>query len=231
MELNDLPDLSTWRYVEVWTIEEAAKLWGGIDPADWPDIDLEQIKEFIHISQYKKAWIARRAMAEAVCAGILPFVEAVELRKSNDAFISVYPYVIGANELPSIESILFHKTRISQSSLLKWFAKKNLPSMRADLMALQKSEQSTVAEIDITPAKLLLPNGYSTPALELVATHIEENLAGIPEDQFPSSAEQRTWLKDQARYRGLSDRDAEAIYKVCAPQTIKKGGRPKTKKE
>jgi len=32
VELHELPDLSDWRLIEVWSIEEAAMLWAGIDP-------------------------------------------------------------------------------------------------------------------------------------------------------------------------------------------------------
>ena len=34
MEIHQLPDLSDWLYVEVWTLEETAMLWAAIDPAD-----------------------------------------------------------------------------------------------------------------------------------------------------------------------------------------------------
>ena len=32
--IDKLPDLSDWLIVEVWTIEEAALLWAGINPLD-----------------------------------------------------------------------------------------------------------------------------------------------------------------------------------------------------
>ena len=44
MELHQLPDLSGWRYVEIWTLEEVAMLWAGIDPADHDGNRLHSLK-------------------------------------------------------------------------------------------------------------------------------------------------------------------------------------------
>lgn len=35
MDSQQLPDLLDWRYVEAWTLEDAAMLWAATDPLDY----------------------------------------------------------------------------------------------------------------------------------------------------------------------------------------------------
>ena len=126
-------------------------------------------------------------------------------------------------------------TRVSQAALLKW-AKNKLPSYRANLQRIQPKANREI--IENTPGRsktLALPN-YSTPALELLAVHIEENLAGVPEDQRPTPGEQKEWLKQQGEAKGLGRREHEAIYVVARSPEIKQramgeGVHPQNKEE
>ena len=52
MELQQLPDLSDWRYVEVWTLEEAAMLWAAIDPAEHHGKQIIDLRESVSPRQY-----------------------------------------------------------------------------------------------------------------------------------------------------------------------------------
>lgn len=54
--LADLPDLSDWRFVPILSLEQAALLWGGIDPAFIPTFAIA--KQRAHPLQYRRANIA-----------------------------------------------------------------------------------------------------------------------------------------------------------------------------
>jgi len=86
MRVTDLPDLSDWQKVEVWTVDEAALLWSAIDPDSLVDTHIDfnralrrQLFDSINLVQEKKAKIYRRAIIEAICGGTLPFTRAIEL--------------------------------------------------------------------------------------------------------------------------------------------------------
>jgi hypothetical protein len=81
MEPSQLPDLSGWRYVEIWTLEEVALLWAGVDPANHVGERLQDLRELLPPVQYKKAWMSLRAVSEAIAGGTLPFVESWEVHE------------------------------------------------------------------------------------------------------------------------------------------------------
>lgn len=227
MKLEDLPDLTDWKFVEVWTLEEAAFIWAGLDPASFPNKTLNDIESLIHPVQFRKAWISRKAFCEAVCIGSLPFVSAYELHEDwNSGF---YEKEVDFPKLPDIRRIMPGSTRIHQAALLKWAANK-MPSLRQQLKhQLQKNTPIQQADLQQNPDVKLL--SYSTPAIELLNTHIEENLADIPHDQRPTPEQQKEWLKQQATQKGLSGREADAIYVVARPPETKQRVQPKSKKE
>lgn len=219
MEIYDLPDLSDWRFVEVLTIEEAAMLWGGIDPAEWQVADIGILKGSIRHEQYRKAWIARKAFSEAVCAGTLPFVDAWELHE--DWQNGPYEVRIEFPHTPAANRLITHMTRISQAALLKW-AKGKLPSLRADLRAELRPIATPNQTIDTSVSKPLRLPSYTTPALQLLSVHIEQNLSGLAENERPTPADQKKWLEGQAQSKGIGRREWEAIYTVARPEEIKK---------
>jgi hypothetical protein len=220
LNIHTLPDLSGWRVIEVWTIEEAAMIWAGLDPIDHQVDDLDKIKGLVSERQYKKSWIARRAFVEAISQGTLPFVNAYEWNSSGyDCWAEevIFP------NLPDANRTITNRTRIAQAALLKW-AKGKYPTLREDLKkehAIQQAPQKTTG----TP---MLINGYTNKSIELMAIHIEQNIAGVPDEKMPSATEQKKWLRGQAGRHGLSQNDVDAIYTVARPEVIRqkaKGGK------
>ncbi|WP_036386448.1 hypothetical protein [Microvirgula aerodenitrificans] len=238
MEFHELPDLSDWRFVEVLTIEEAAMLWGGIDPSEWATTSLDILRGTISPVQFRKAWTARKAFTEAVCAGTLPFVDAWERREDWQS--GAYDFRVEFPDLPNPNCLIANMTRINQAALLKW-AKGKLPSLRVDLMrraapvqiAAKSDEVSRPVRGHQEQRPLMLPS-YTTPAIELLRAHVEENLAGVSDAERMTPGEQRAWLESQAAHHGLGKREVEAVYYVARPESVKaaatgKGVRPKTK--
>lgn len=138
MELHDLPDLSDWQKVEVWTIDEAALLWSAIDPDSLIDTHIDfnkallgQLFGTVDPVQERKAKIYRRAIIEAVCAGTLSFVSSVEMH--DDFQNGPWEKEIDFPDLPKHNKIIAHMTRINQAAFIKWANGKNIPSLRKQL--------------------------------------------------------------------------------------------------
>ena len=167
MEVEQLPDLSDWRYVEVWTLEEAAMLWAAIDPIAHHGKRLVELSAEISPVQYRKALLFLRAACEAVCAGTLSFVEAWEEMDGgiNGPWLSKVDFP----KLPDATAIVSHMTRIQQAAFLKWAQSKQIPSMRQTLVQARKAKPSSVVEsaevVDVVEMKV--PESQLEPMLLL----------------------------------------------------------------
>lgn len=131
MKLHELPDLRDWRYVEVWTLEEAAMLWAGIDPIEHDGCRLQDLSFFVSKQQHRKALIFLRAAVEAVSAGTLSFNEAWELHEDLNSYC--WEAKIKFPELPDPSKLIPHKTRVQQAAFIKWAGSKNIYSYRQEI--------------------------------------------------------------------------------------------------
>jgi len=218
MRIEDLPDLSIWRDVPVLSIEYAAMLWGGLDPYEYPDKRIDDLRGIINKNQHRHAWVTLQHLKHAVCEGDLSFSEAWENHYDSNGF--GWDKSIEYPDTPSPHAIDTQRTTIRMSALMKW-AKGKIKTYR---QLLQQTQPVVIDQACEKPATLLLPSGYTTPALELALVHIDQNLAGLPANEIPRTSEQKEWLKLQAEARGLSGREADAIYLVTRP--MRKDVRP-----
>ena len=138
MDIRQLPDLSDWLFVEVWTLEEAAMLWAAIDPIDHGGKRLADLKDYINSVQYRKALIYLRAAKEAVCAGTLSFTEAWEEHEDNQG--NFWLNEIEYPRLPQPLNISSDKTRVQQAAFIRWTQSKRIPSFRQSLKRLNTIE-------------------------------------------------------------------------------------------
>lgn len=241
MDINDLPDLSDWRYVEVWTIEEAAMLWAAIDPWDHETRRLNQLRGIVRIMQYKKAGTYQRAIAEAVCGGTLPFVKAWELH--DDYQNGPWEKEINFPELPDSNKIIHHMTRISQAAFMKWVKSKNIPSYREFVIKSQQKsadELVTLVAVDkeekvavVSEAQLLLPPSMAyldstnpcSPQELRAASEAWTAVTGEGDPRESGAAVKaaiRKWLDNHDEYRHMSN---EAKNRICTVSNWnKKGG-------
>jgi len=155
VELHELPDLSDWRLIEVWSIEEAAMLWAGIDPMEHVDVRLSDLKHAVSLLQYRKAFTFQRAIAEAVCGGTLPFVEAWE--EHNDYNNGPWDKKIEFPELPEHSLIVHHLTRVSQAAFMKWAQSKKMWSLKQSLQRVQS--------VDTCQRRLKTDTDFVVPAI------------------------------------------------------------------
>lgn len=144
MEVDDLPDLSDWRFVEIWTLEEAAMLWAAIDPMEHLGKRLSELSVRIHPAQYKKALLFLRAAKEAVCAGTLPFTDAWEDHMDEQG--NFWSNKIEFPKLPDPARIAAEMTRVQQAAFVKWAQSKSIPSYRKTLTQARKPQEQMVVQ-------------------------------------------------------------------------------------
>lgn len=243
MDPYELPDLSDWRLVEVWTIEEAALLWAAINPMDHMGRRLHDLRPVLAPAQYSKACIFQRAIIEGVCGGTLPFKSAWEERPD---YQSSYEKEVEFPELPEPSYILPHMTRISQAAFIKWTQGKKMWSVRQQLQrvlpAQAQSRRSEVFDAENTiemqsptkPLALPLPS-YLDPThpwspAELVAAH--DAWLAVTQDGNPKSsgtavrAAMMKFLNTHPTHRTLGSAAKERICTVA--NWDKKGGATRT---
>lgn len=158
MDINQLPDLSGWIHVEVWTLEEAAMLWAAIDPMEHAGKRLEELKPNLCPAQYKKALLFMRATKEAVCAGTLSFTDAFE--EDYDDMNGYWMRKVSFPDLPDPTLVVAHKTRVKQAVFMLWAKSKNIPSYRQSLTQSKTLQLPTTVQGEhnpTQPAPLLLP--------------------------------------------------------------------------
>ncbi|WP_426192584.1 hypothetical protein [Massilia sp. DWR3-1-1] len=246
MDINELPDLSDWRFVEVWTVEEAAMLWAAIDPWDHETRRLNELRGIVRIMQYKKAGTYQRAIAEAVCAGTLPFVKAWELHE--DYQNGSWAKEVSFPDLPDSNTIIHHMTRISQAAFMKWVKSKNIPSYRefvirsqqkpvdgtVTIVAVDDGENTAASEVQLLlpPASYLDPNHPRYTVKLKAAIQAWETVTEPPPGRTAKQALEQ-WLTDNAADLELTHPDGKAmtdaireIAKIANWQL--KGGPPKT---
>lgn len=245
MRVTDLPDLSDWQKVEVWTVDEAALLWSAIDPdslrnthVNFNQSLLDQLFDSVDPVRERKAKIYRRAIIEAICGGTLPFARAIELH--DDYQNGEWGKEVLFPDLPDPEKMISSRTRVQQAAFIKWAKSKNIPSYReqvtrADALA-KKPEIKAIemAAIAVQPLALaapayLDPDNPLSPA-ELRAAHnawnaITEN--GSHEVVGMSAKEAvLKFLNENQEYKLLS---REARLRIATlTNWNKKGGAPKT---
>lgn len=147
MNLDQLPDLTDWRNIEVWTLEEAAMIWAALEPMEYEGKRIKELKGSVSAGQYLKARIYLRAAQEAVCGGTLSFVEAWEEHIDEDG--NCWSNKIEFPKLPSHRHISPDMTRVQQAAFIKWAQGKQIYSLRQILTKAKKSQIPEIPASDV----------------------------------------------------------------------------------
>lgn len=173
-DLN-IPDLSAWRLVPLLTLEQAALLWGGIDPAK---LDFNQL-HLAHEEKARMARIALQAFAGGIVLGTLSthatylFDNAGGIYLKNDNF----PFLIGEIDIKN--------TLVMRDVIIKWAAKNNVKSLKmiaaerngaAQAEAIKQPE--TVLQIEYRPYKPKYENHALEVAIEISQEIYDHTEAG-----------------------------------------------------
>lgn len=243
MQLHELPDLRDWRLIEVWTVEEAALLWAGIDPMDHPHVRIVELRHIVSPIQFKKASTFQRAIAEAICGGTLPFVEAWE--EISD-YQNSYEREVEFPDLPDHSRILPYMTRINQAAYIKWALGKKMWSLRQQSMLMAKQFEkeryiedavTTIHPSTITPALVYAQPMYMDPEHpfspeELVAA--TEAWEAVTKNGSPKNSGKairaaiRQYLDNHKKFKFFAEAAKERICTVT--NWDKKGGATPTPK-
>lgn len=215
-------------------------LWAAIDPMDYENRRLCELKGVIRVLQYKKAGTFQRAIAEAVCGGTLPFVRAWELH--DDYQNGPWEKEVDFPNLPDSNKIIHHMTRIAQAAFMKWVRSKKIPSYREFVQKNQEHHGGMVTIVTEPAAEpvlmesanqvLALPGmSYLDPAnpcspQELrAATEAWAAVTGDGDPRIKGAAVRaalRKWLDAHLEYQGMSNEAKERICTVA--NWNKKGG-------
>ena len=124
LRIHDLPDLYSWGGVPIITIEQAALLWGGIDPAF--TCDTREAKR-CHPEQYQAAMIAKQAFLGGI---VMKTLEAYELYLCD--FNNSYR-ADQRQESFTFEDIDTRRTIVQTNVLIEWAQRRNIETMRQKL--------------------------------------------------------------------------------------------------
>lgn len=246
MRVTDLPDLSDWQKVEVWTIDEAALLWSAIDPFEMKSGNFDEYIDGVPFDfspkQAKKARMHRRAIIEAVCGGTLSFVRAIELHEDYQNGNGAWESEINFPNLPDPEKIITSKTRVQQAAFMKWAKSKNIPSYREQVIranALAKNDEfaDSLNKIPkkeniplLLPAtRLLTADHPRAPRELLIAMEVWGEV--VTNERLDNNGKSlksnaRKILDTDEKYSGISNSAKERISTVANADTG--GGAPKT---
>ncbi|HYK56960.1 MAG TPA: hypothetical protein VEV15_10870 [Flavisolibacter sp.] len=236
MDQQELPDLSDWQFVEVWTIEEAALLWAAVNPIEYMGARLKHLKQVLSPEQYSKACIYERAIAEAVCGGTLPFVTAWEERQD---YQNSYEKEVEFPDLPNPSYVITSMTRITQAAFIKWAAGKKMLSVKQQRKLQQRREvfdADTIIEMQVSEkplaiaAPIYLDPAHPLSPAELRAAH--EAWVAVTQDGNPKNsgtAIRAAVMKFLDSHPTHSALGAAAKERICTVANWdKKGGATKT---
>ena len=130
---KDLPDLSAWKLTPILSVQQAAFLWGGIDPAftaDW------EIAKRVHSMQYQRAYIAQQAFLGGIVQRTLNAYELI-LYGYSDTFIANQK-----SDIFSIGDICPDRTLVLRDVITEWARREQCLSIR---QVLQQQRQQQYA--------------------------------------------------------------------------------------
>lgn len=167
LSLHDLPDLTAWGVIPLISIEQAALLWGGIDPAF--TCDTREAKR-CHPEQYQAAMIAKQAFLGGI---VMKTLEAYELYLCD--FNNSYR-ADQRQESFTFEDIDTRRTIVQTDVLIEWAGRRNVLTIKQQLIRQaemkRKKEFNDWIEQEAKPTEKpvieyrLLEPRYPTPEFE-----------------------------------------------------------------
>lgn len=235
--IENIPDLSHWRTIQEFTIEQAALLLAAIDPYDLDD-GLKTVRNIRH-ERWKLAWGLSEGMVSAIRRGVLTTVVCVGESTTFSSYDNEY-YTNYENIKPADRSkeICKSKTIITRDSLYLWVDVENVDYVRRpsrNNKVINKnnwSAESSEAVIDIgergtntLSEPVLLPRyEHQSEGLDFVEEAVKQFWSTYdPEDK--STAPNRDEVRDYLISQGATANLAKAVDEVLRPFDLKKGGR------
>lgn len=169
LTLADMPDLSDWRLAPLWTLEQAALLWAGINPAFFTFRDIRQE----HPRKQARAKIALQAFLGGIVLKTLTVHELYLFDERGDAYCGNQKTTAF-----SMNDIAPNDTTIMQDVLISWASKERVLSLRQTIQAEEQiRREAAKAEAEKQEMKALpycvVPE-FETPEFETACIAIKE---------------------------------------------------------
>ena len=169
LTLADMPDLSDWRLAPLWTLEQAALLWAGINPAFSTFEDIRQE----HPRKQARAKIALQAFSGGIVLRTLPAHE-LYLRDAGGwaNCVSQKTAIFSMNDIEPKD------TTVMQDVLIGWASKERVLSLRQTIQAEERARQEAAkAEAEKQEMRALpycvVPE-FATPEFETACVAVRD---------------------------------------------------------
>ncbi|QWA12767.1 hypothetical protein GTU79_08770 [Sodalis ligni] len=233
-------DLTHWKTVQEFNIEQAALLLAGIDPYDFPG-GLIEVRNERH-ERWKMAWGFSSGLISAIRRGTLtPIICMGELKKWNDWEKEFYYEHEVIKQTDRTKEISKTETILTRDSLFFWvesekvdFVRRSNPKIAIereiiDYNFVENSSLDVNQNSAETPTTLLLPEyEHQSEGLEFIKDAIKQFWSTYdPDDK--STAPNRDDVRDYLVSIGATVNLAKAVDEVLRPFELKKGGRRPSK--
>lgn len=234
--IEDYPDLSHWRTIQEFTIEQAALLLAGIDPYDYMG-GLVDVRNCRH-QRWKMAWGLSEGIISAIRRGVLtPIVCIGETTSFNSYDGEYYTSYEAIKQTDRTKDICKGKTIITRDSLMSWletervdFVRKPRPVVEFNEINNQQDHFVLCEETKNTDMILLPPQRkHRSEGLSYVDDAIEQ-FWGTYDEEDPGTAPTKQEIIDYLTSKGVSNNLAEAVDLVLRPFHVRKVGRRKSNK-
>ncbi|MDK4674408.1 hypothetical protein QG061_05420 [Kingella kingae] len=198
LTLADFDDLSLWAKAPLITLEQAALLYGGINPNRIST--LEQAKSVAHFEQYNHACVALQTFLGAIKLGTLPVYELY-------LWGNYEPYLANQNtDIYLISEIAISHTLLQTTALTAWTKKENFLSIRQKInlqenlkelhennlrLRKQAIEQQTIIQIEYKPLEPV----YNTPEFETACQVVQKYWNNHTEGKPPKEYEIQEFIE------------------------------------
>lgn len=220
--LDDLPDLTHWKTVMEFTIEQAALLMAGLDPFD---TTLGEAKA-LQLPRWKKAHGHAMGIESAIRQGLISPVICRGLFPGED-WSGGEPYIRTIKASDRDAPLCRDETIITRASLIGWIESENVQitrSPRRTISPPRSVEPQAPAIIEANPEPLALPyQGHTSEGLEFVEDAIKQLWSTYdPEDH--TTAPTKDEVVEYLRSKGAGVNMAEAVNLILRPASLRQTG-------
>lgn len=218
-DANDFPDLSHWKAVMEFTIDQAALLLAGIDPLETKSA--EDAKGQSH-PRWKKAAAHSIAIITAIRQGLISPVICYGWKHDWDHG----QILVTIKHTDRGTDICSENTVITRASLLSWVESERVKyetPTRKPAVEPRSSEPESVT-IEAAPDTLALPyRGHKSEGMEFVEEAINQFWATFDEDD-PATAPTKEEVTKYLESRGATGRMAQAVDMILRPFSMRTRG-------
>lgn len=209
MDNENVPDLTHWKTVMEFTVEQAALLIAGIDPFEHSLVSTRNLNH----PRWKQAHGVSLGLISAIRQGTLPTIvcygegwdgSSTRMKHNDRDF-----------------EISIHETLIARGSLINWIDAEKVPVVgRKPTPETIEAETISSAEDDVPHLPF---GGHESDGLRYVQEAIEQFWSTYDPDD-PSTAPTKPEVVEYLQQQGATKNLANAADRVCRPSGLQKAG-------